>query len=121
MQLLETTTTPFFIDETVGETRAFGSQCQRPPETECVLNLRNLGGRRFELNHFARLVIGSRHPILVGDDAAIAVLVVTYQDFAGGGSVLADNNRKAGLRRKAEGSNGRADLQGQERFGKAHS
>jgi hypothetical protein len=99
LQLLETATTPFFIDEAVGETRAFRSQCLRPPENERVLDRRNLGGRRCELNHFARLAVGCRHPILIGDDSTIVVLVVTDQDFAGGGNVLADNNRKAGLRR----------------------
>ena len=98
-----------FIDEAVRETRAFRSQRLRPPEAKRVLDLRDLGGRRFELDHFTRLVIGGWNPVLICNNAAIVVFVVPNENFPGCRRIFADNNRKAGLRRKTDRSDGRTN------------
>lgn len=72
-----------FIDEAVREAVAVGRQRLGPPKAERLLNLRNLGGGGLELDHFARLVRRSRHPVLIGDDAPVVVLVVSDENFSG--------------------------------------
>lgn len=85
----------FFIDEAVRETRAFRSQRLRPPEAKRVLDLRDLGCRRFELDYFTRLVIGGWNPVLIGNNAAIVVFIVPNENFSGCRRIFADNNRNA--------------------------
>ena len=81
----------------------------RPPEAIGVSDLGDLGRGRFKLDHFAGFMIRCRHPILVRDDAAVVIFIVADDNFTGGRGVFTDNHGKAGLRRKADVGQKRAD------------
>ena len=80
-----------------------------PPEAIGMSDLGDLGRGRFKFNHFAGFMVRCGHPILIGDNAAVIVFVVADNDFTGGGRIFADDNRKAGLGRKADAGQQRAD------------
>ena len=94
------------VEEAVRKARAVRNEGLRPIEAERFLNLRDLRGEGFELDHFALLVLGRRHVVLHVEEASAVVFVVGDDDVARGGNVLPDDERAAGLG-GADGGNGR--------------
>ncbi len=66
-----------------------------------MFDLRDLCGSRFKFNQLADFMVGSRNPILVGDNATIVILIMTDKDFTGRRSIFADDNRETSLSGKA--------------------
>ena len=93
--------------QTINDKKTIGNEVSE--EAEGPFNLRNGGGSRFELDHFAGLVSGSRDPVLSSQNAAAGVLIVAHENVARGAGVLADDDRRAGGGVEGHGAHGGTD------------